>query len=275
MSDALNPLRLFFVFIGLLLPTLALIPLGSIWLWQHGYLIYWAAATLACTLIAYLFERFTIGAVPAAPSSSCGTPPVPVEQSESDQLRTHAEAAVERMATGAPADAIESWDDLLNVGLETVEAVALIYHPDRKDPMLRFTVPEALTLVENVSGKLRPVFEGIIPLGSRLTVAQFAQVYRWRKVYDVAGRAWSIWRVARVLNPATAATYELRERLSKSLLGWVKESITGRLSRAYIREVGSGAIDLYSGELRTGVPTADDEAEALQKAAKADAASKR
>ena len=52
MSDALTPLRLFFVFLGLLLPTLALIPLGSLWLWQHGYLIYWAAATLFCTIVA-------------------------------------------------------------------------------------------------------------------------------------------------------------------------------------------------------------------------------
>ncbi len=44
MSDALSQLRLI-VFLGLLFPTLALIPLGSLWLWQHGYPIYWAAAT--------------------------------------------------------------------------------------------------------------------------------------------------------------------------------------------------------------------------------------
>jgi len=46
MSDTLTPLRLAIVFLGLLLPTLALIPLGSLWLWQHGFLIHWALATL-------------------------------------------------------------------------------------------------------------------------------------------------------------------------------------------------------------------------------------
>lgn len=265
MTDTLSPIRLFFVLLGLLLPTLALIPLGSLWLWQHGYLVYWAVATLVCTLAAFLFERYTLGSVPSAPAVSPIPPmPMPVEQSQADTVRTHAEAAVERLAKGAPADAVQSWDDLLNVGLETVEAVALVYHPDRKDPMLRFTVPEALTLIENVSGKLKPVFEGTIPLGSRLTVAQFAQVYRWRKVYNVAGRAWSLWRVARVMNPATAATYELRERLSKSLVGWVKESITGRLTRAFVREVGDAAIDLYSGQLRTGSKVDDVEQVAEQ-----------
>jgi hypothetical protein len=116
--------------------------------------------------------------------------------------------------------------------------------------MLRFTVPEALTLIEQVSGRLRPIFEGTIPLGSRLTVAQFAQLYRWRGIYNVAERAWSLWRIARVFNPVTAVTYEMREKLSSSIVHWLKGSITGRLTRAYIREVGAAAVDLYSGELR-------------------------
>ncbi len=98
-------------------------------------------------------------------------------------------------------------------------------------------------------------------------MAQFAQIYRWRSVYDAAGRAWSIWRIARVLNPATAVTYEMRERLSKSMLGWVKETITGRLARAYIHEVGAAAVDLYSGELRRGAV-----ADATEETAATDAA---
>jgi hypothetical protein len=36
------------------------------------------------------------------------------------------------------------------------------------------------------------------------------------------------------------------------MLQWMKESITGRLARAYIHEVGAAAVDLYSGELRRG-----------------------
>ena len=67
MQDTLTPLRMFIVFLGLLLPTLALIPIGSLWLWQHGYLIHWAIATLACTVIAYAFERLTLGRPSPAP----------------------------------------------------------------------------------------------------------------------------------------------------------------------------------------------------------------
>lgn len=249
MSDTLTPLRIAVVSLGLLLPTLALIPLGSLWLWEHGLLLYWALAMLAGTLIAYAFERMTLGSKP---------PPSPIDEElqvttlrlDDDPLRRRAEAAVEKLALSTSPDVIASWNDLLNSGFETVETVAKVYHCDRADPMLRFTVPEALTLIEQVSGRLRPIFEGIIPLGNRLTVAQFAQLYRWRGIYGAAERAWSIWRIARVFNPVTAATHEMRERLSKSLLQWAKGSITTRLTRAYIREVGAAAVDLYSGELR-------------------------
>lgn len=251
MSDALTPLRLFVVFLGLLLPTLALIPLGSLWLWQHGYLIYWALATLFCTVLAFVFERRTLGPVQKnSRDDNVGNAVEILDPSDGDPSRAEAKAAVDVFANDANTRTISTWNDLLNTGLETVEIVAKIYHPDRKDPMLRFTVPEALTLVEQVSGRLRPVFEGTIPLGNRLTVAQFAQVYRWRGIYDAAGSAWSIWRIVRTINPLTAATYEMRERLSNSLFQWVKGTISGRLVRAYIHEVGAAAIDLYSGELR-------------------------
>lgn len=268
MRDTLTPLRLFIIFLGLLLPTLALIPLGSLWLWQHGYLIHWACATLVCTLLAYIFERTTLSGIPERPTvgETLSGPAGDLQsRADLDPLRAEAEAAVETLAKGASSASIDSWDDLLNVGLNTVETVAKVYHPDRTDPMLRFTVPEALTLVENVSGRLRPVFEGIIPLGSRLTVAQFAQIYRWRGIYDIAGRAWSIWRILRVINPATAVTYEMRERLSGSLLQWLKGSITGRLARAFINEVGTASIDLYSGELKRAADAGKANARASSK----------
>ena len=33
--------------LGLLLPTLTLLPLGSLWLWERGLLLYWALAACA------------------------------------------------------------------------------------------------------------------------------------------------------------------------------------------------------------------------------------
>ena len=134
MRDTLSPLRMFIVFLGLLLPTLALIPLGSLWLWQHGYLLYWAAATLACTLIAYIFERMTLGRpAPETPSSPATTTTTAMTKgaavSEADKLRAQAEAAVDALAKSSSVQTIASWNDLLNSGLETVETVAKVFSP--------------------------------------------------------------------------------------------------------------------------------------------------
>ena len=38
--------RLAIIALGLVVPTLTLVPFGSIWLWQHGYLVYWAVGVL-------------------------------------------------------------------------------------------------------------------------------------------------------------------------------------------------------------------------------------
>ena len=53
-----------------------------------------------------------------------------------------------------------------------------------------------------------------------------------------------------MLNPATAATQELRERLSNQMYRWGREEIARRLVQGYVKEVGRAAIDLYGGRLR-------------------------
>ena len=42
---------------GLFVPALTLIPLGSLWLWQHGYLLYWTAFALTAVAVVYFAQR--------------------------------------------------------------------------------------------------------------------------------------------------------------------------------------------------------------------------
>ncbi len=89
-----------------------------------------------------------------------------------------------------------------------------------------------------------------IPLGGRLTVGQFMAIYRWRGILDVADKAYDIWRIIRMMNPATAVAQELREKFTRQLYDWGRKELARQLTTAYVREVGRGAIDLYSGRLR-------------------------
>ena len=159
-------------------------------------------------------------------------------------------AAVEAIAAGVRPDELTDRDKVLNLGLRTIEAVARQIHPQDRNPLWKFTIPEALALVERVSADLRPFVIDNIPLGDQLTVGQVLKVYRWRSAIGFAEKAYDIWRLVRLVNPVTAAAQEAREQITKHLYATVRDQLARQLARGYVREVGRAAIDLYGGRLR-------------------------
>jgi predicted GTPase len=244
-------LRLWIVALCLVLPSLTLVPFGGIWLWQHGYVIYWVIGACLFVVAAflvqlYLFRRLDIplkgqrpAELPGDPAASTWTPG-----------ENEAWNAVLAVADTVDLSHFASWQAFLGLGQKTIEAVARSLHPEVKEPLWQFTVPEALTLIEQVSLRLKPVITENIPFGDQLTVGQVIRIYQWRSVIDIAQKGYDIWRIIRMLNPATAATQELRERLSNQMYRWGREELAKRLARGYVKEVGRAAIDLYGGRLR-------------------------
>lgn len=267
MSDPRRPsaqrtASLILITIGLLVPALSLLPFGSLWLWQHGYLIHWTAFALAAVLAVYLLQRRLLpkrpvedtgnepvqeAARPATPASSA---PDLARQLKWSPAEEQAWRDVEALAAKADPELIAAQDGLLRLGRETIEAVARNLHPGRDDPVWQFTTPEALAIIERVSRRLRTFVLDNVPFGERLTVAQALALYRWRGAVDMAERAYDVWRVVRMINPATAAAQEAREQLSKAMMQWGRDAIARRLTEVYVLEIGRAAIDLYGGRLR-------------------------
>src|SRR5262249_60568942 len=100
------------------------------------------------------------------------------------------------------------------------------------------------------SANLRNFLAESFPLSDRITVAQLMWLYRWRGALDMAEKGYDLWRVVRLLNPMAAATQELRERFTRQLYDMGRAHLARRLARAFGREVGRAAIDLYGGNLR-------------------------
>lgn len=235
------------VALTLLLPMLSLVPLGSLWLWQNGYVIVWALVMLVLVSIAFLFLRRLI-----QPAHE----PVASEQPEDVGRETwtarqeQAWADVKAFADAADPSRLANRDAVLALGLETVERVARRMHPEHEDPLLRFTLPEAFAVISEASAGLRVFAETSLPFGDRITVAQIMWVYRWRSIVPMIERGYDIWRVVRLLNPIAAATQELRERTTKHLYEMGREHIARRLTQAFVKEVGRAAVDLYGGSMR-------------------------
>ncbi|MGH6814374.1 MAG: GTPase family protein [Hyphomicrobiaceae bacterium] len=245
---SLTYLRMSLVALGMALPMITLVPFGSVWLWQQGYLLPWALAACASTFLAFLLQLWLFRRLP---QSTLGAPPA--ERAVADSSWTPQERAaweaVETLAGTVTPDRIASRDAAIALALRTVETVARRIHPEVKDPLWEFTVPEALALIERVSNKLRLFVDDNVPLGDRLTVAHMLRLYRWRGVVEVAEKAHGIWRLVRLLNPVTAVTHEMREQMSNRLYAWGKEHVAKRLAQGYVEEVGRAAIDLYGGRL--------------------------
>lgn len=242
--------RLAMAVAALFLPLLSLALLGSVWLWQHGYVLYWALAACSMTLMTYAFERwvFRVDLPETAPVDS-------VRSGEAaDPGWSAREAAawssiVELSNTVRPLE-IASRDEVFDLGVRAIETVARSMHPGEEHALWKFTLPEAFALIERVSSQLSAFVSDSIPLGDRMTVGQFLRVYRWRSAINVAEHAYDLWRIIRLMNPAAAATQEIREQLTRRAYDWGREELAKRLVQAYVREVGRAAIDLYSGRMR-------------------------
>jgi uncharacterized protein len=261
-SRTRSQLRTAAIFTGLFLPTVTLIPFGSLWLWQHGYILHWAIASGCLVGLATLLQWRFLKQVEPATGGKSATESIQTGDLE-DPRWTPAEALawidVVGIAKRVDATRLTTRESVLELGAETVRAVAQRLHPEVADPLWQFTVPEALALIERVSHQLGAFTVASIPLSNRLTVARALSVYRWRGIVDVAGKAYDVWRLVRLVNPLTAATHEMRERLSGQMLQWGRAHVTQRLAHAYVTEVGRAAIDLYGGRLRVSAQQSTSE----------------
>ncbi|OYW56849.1 MAG: hypothetical protein B7Z29_02195 [Hyphomicrobium sp. 12-62-95] len=256
LNPAQRKTRIILLMLALLLPTLSLIPLGGLYLYEHGFLLPWAVAALVVAAAGFLIERrwMTSGERRLAKMEAAD------ERRRRDghlTLSDRAWADVRTIAAKVDPETLTSSEAVLALGQRTIDAVARRMHPEKSDAVWQFTLPEALVIAERVSSRLGRFVETQIPLGDRLTVAQLMAVYRWRGMVGVAERAYDIWRVIRLANPATAVTHEAREQLSRAVVNWSKERVGRRIAEAYVEEVGRAAIDLYGGILR---PHAEAEA---------------
>ncbi|SDO42966.1 hypothetical protein SAMN04488061_1162 [Filomicrobium insigne] len=244
--------------IALVLPITSLVILGSIWLWQNNAILIWAAAACGVTLVVYGLERWILGSTitqadklaqkdPARPESDIPADTDPMWTARELEAWDDVNTLAENVAT----DRLTNRDAIIELGTKTVETVARRMHPSAKDPLWRFTVPEALALVERVSGQLRGFFNDSIPYGDRLTVAQALSIYRWRSAITIAERAYDIYRIIRgVVNPLSAIGGEMREQAQRQMLDNIRIAASKKIAQVYVKEVGRAAIDLYSGRMK-------------------------
>lgn len=247
---------------AIILPFLLLIPLGGIWLWQRGALHWWLLAAAALggagyATTAWMRSRTEWRERMLAEQDVQGpvSPPSP-DWSPRDLA---AWDKVQQLAGAADRHIVGDRELLLAAARETIELVAVQYHPDPGKAVWRFTLPEALLLTERLSARLRVVLLDNVPGIHLVRVGQAREIWALKPAAErgmrVLGGVSRLYRAARFINPLGALLAEARGWLVGAALGETGDYLRRKGARIWIEEVGRAAIELYSGRLRVDAET--------------------
>ena len=238
------------------LPVLVLLPLGLLWLWQEGWLVGWLLVTVAVTLAVYLpalwwrfRQRDRQGILRESPAAAASEP---VSDSSPRDLAAWHE--VREIARTAERNIVTDRDRLLAQARMTIERVARHYHPEDRDPIWSFTIPEILMLTERVSIRLRLVLMEHVPGAHLIEAGHLLRAWEYKPVATTGLRVFRLlhnaWRVTRLANPVSALLSEARQQLVGAAMTEAGDYLRSEGARIWVEEVGRAAIELYSGRLR-------------------------
>lgn len=133
---------------------------------------------------------------------------------------------------------------------DLVVAIAHIYHPEVKYPLLNIYIPQAYTLIRGTVDDLDRWMQQLSPALNQVTVGQAYQAYEvYRKLEPSARKVLKAWNWAQwLLNPAAAlarqATQGYGDRANQQLL----VNLNQLLREAALRNLCRQAVALYSSD---------------------------
>ncbi|MDN5849292.1 MAG: GTPase domain-containing protein [Nitrococcus sp.] len=242
---------------AVVLPFLALIPFGALWLWEQGWTLAWLGTAGLLGLGGYGYARWLRRQAKRAQASwQVQELDEALAVPDADWLPRDLAAwdTVQALAARVDKNIVADHRLLLATARRVIEQVAQHYHPEDRHPIWRFTVPEALLLTERVSARLRQVLLNHVPGSHMIRAGQLLRLWelkptvqRGAQVYRSAILAY---RLARLMNPGLALLAEAREHLFSAALGDAGDYLRRKGAQIWVEEVGRAAIELYSGRLR-------------------------
>lgn len=143
----------------------------------------------------------------------------------------------------------EDWSIFWKRCQDVVSAIANLYHPEGRYPLLNIYVPQAYGLIRGTVDDMDRWMQQLSPVLNQVTVGQAYQAYEvYRRLEPSARKLWKVWNWAQwVLNPAVAtarvATQKSGDRANQQLLVNLGQS----LRETALRNLAQQAIALYSG----------------------------
>lgn len=170
---------------------------------------------------------------------------------EDSQYKPVAEEALEEILQASQSDQPiwEDWQTFWQRCQELVVAIAHIYHPEVKYPLLNIYIPQAYGLIRGTVDDLDQWMQKLSPALNQITVGQTYQAYEvYRKLEPSARKLWQAWNWAQwLLNPVAAVARQATERTNNQANQQLLVNLSQLLREAALRNLARQAIALYSG----------------------------
>ena len=169
-----------------------------------------------------------------------------------------AEAALQEILEATRNDPAvwEDWSIFWQRCQEVVVAIAKIYHPEVKRPLLNIYVPQAYALIRGTVDDMDRWMQKLSPVLNQVTVGQVYQAYEvYRKLEPSARKLLQAWNWAQwLLNPVAAVAKRASQRFSNQANQQLLVNLSQMLREAALRNLCQQAIALYGG---TTLPTVE------------------
>jgi len=168
-----------------------------------------------------------------------------------------AEATLQEILTASQSDRPlwEDWQAFWQRCQDLVVAIAQIYHPEVKYPLLNIYIPQAYGLIRGTVDDLDRWMQKLSPALNQVTVGQAYEAYEvYRKLEPSARKFWRAWNLAQwILNPAAAVAKKASKRYTNQANQQLLVNLGQLLREAALTNLCRQAIALYSGNTLPGL----------------------
>jgi uncharacterized protein len=140
---------------------------------------------------------------------------------------------------------------------ELIGAIAQIYHPEVKYPLLNIYIPQAYGLLRGTVDDMDQWMQKLSPALNQLTIGQAVQAYEvYQKLEPSARKLWQVWNWSQwLLNPAAALARQVSQRSSDRASQQLLVNLSQLLRETALRNLCRQAMTLYSGATFPGLAT--------------------
>ncbi|MBD2086886.1 GTPase family protein [Trichocoleus sp. ST-U3] len=162
-----------------------------------------------------------------------------------------AEVAYQEILKAAQSDRPiwEDWQTFWQRCQDLVSAIAHVYNPEVKYPLLNIHVTQAYGLIRGTVDDLDGWIQKLSPALDRVTIGQAYEAYGvYRKLEPSARKLWQAWNWAQwFLNPVVAVAKQVTQRSSNQANQELLGNLSQMLREAALRNLCRQAIALYGG----------------------------